>query len=41
LKRELEAFVADCTGQATTRSVSGREGRRALETALAVVLAIG
>jgi predicted dehydrogenase len=44
LMRELEAFVADCTGHAgggAARSVSGRQGRRALETALAVVAAIG
>ncbi len=43
LKRELEAFVAACTGfgAATAgRPVSGREGRRALESALAVVRAI-
>lgn len=41
LKCELEAFVADCTGRETARSVSGRQGRRALESALAVVAAIG
>ncbi len=44
LKRELEAFVADCAGHpasnTSARSVSGREGRRALETALAVMAAI-
>jgi predicted dehydrogenase len=44
LKCELEAFVADCAGHAggdAARSVSGRQGRRALESALAVVAAIG
>jgi len=44
LKCELEAFVADCSGRpggAASRSVSGRAGRRALESALAVVAAIG
>jgi predicted dehydrogenase len=41
LKCELEAFVADCTGREAVRSVSGRAGRRALESALAVVAAIG
>lgn len=43
LKRELEAFVADCAGhlgEETLRSVSGRQGRRALESALAVMAAI-
>ncbi len=44
LKCELEAFVADCAGPVgdrPARSVSGRQGRRALESALAVVAAIG
>ena len=45
LRRELEAFVADCTGRSENegvgRSVLGREGRRALESALAVMAAIG
>ncbi len=40
LRRELEAFVAACRGDAPVK-VDGREGRRALETALAVVAAIG
>lgn len=39
LRRELEAFVAACRGQAT-RLVDGAQGRRALETALAVGAAI-
>jgi predicted dehydrogenase len=37
LKRELEGFLAACRGEAGARVVTGREGRRALETALAVV----
>lgn len=53
LRRELEAFLAACRGEAASepapsggaggvaRIVTGREGRRALETALAVVEAIG
>lgn len=53
LKRELEAFLAACRGGdgggagpggdggGAARIVSGREGRRALATALAVVEAIG
>ncbi len=40
LRRELEAFVAACRGE-DGEHVSGEEGRRALETALAVVEAIG
>ena len=40
LRRELEAFVAACRGQAVPL-VDGRQGRRALETALAVGAAIG
>ncbi len=40
LRRELEAFVAACRGDGREH-VSGEEGRRALETALAVVDAIG
>ena len=40
LRRELEAFVAACRGE-TVRLVDGRAGRQALETALAVVKAIG
>ncbi len=43
LRCELEAFVAACTGfgsETAGRPVSGREGRRALESALAVVAAI-
>ncbi len=39
LKRELEAFLAACRG-APARVVTGRDGRRALATALAVVDAI-
>ena len=39
LKRELEAFLAACRGEPAPR-VSGEQGRRALETALAVVEAI-
>ncbi|HSU82960.1 MAG TPA: Gfo/Idh/MocA family oxidoreductase [Thermoanaerobaculia bacterium] len=39
LKRELEAFLASCRGEPAPR-VSGEQGRRALETALAVVEAI-
>lgn len=39
LKRELEAFLAACEGE-SSRIVSGRDGRRALATALAVVDAI-
>ena len=39
LRRELEAFLAACRGDAREH-VSGDEGRRALETALAVVEAI-
>lgn len=39
LKRELEAFLAACKGE-SSRIVSGRDGRRALATALAVVDAI-
>jgi predicted dehydrogenase len=40
LRRELEAFLAACRGE-DVRFVDGAEGRRALETALAVVRAIG
>ncbi len=40
LRRELEAFLAACRGE-SGRFVDGVEGRRALETALAVVRAIG
>jgi predicted dehydrogenase len=39
LRRELEAFLAACRGEAAPR-VDGRQGRRALATALAVVEAI-
>lgn len=39
LRRELEAFLAACRGE-TAPLVGGGEGRRALETALAVVEAI-
>ena len=39
LKRELEAFLAACRGEDAPR-VDGSQGRRALETALAVVEAI-
>jgi predicted dehydrogenase len=39
LKRELEAFLAACRGENAPR-VTGEQGRRALETALAVVEAI-
>jgi predicted dehydrogenase len=39
LKRELEAFLAACRGEDAPR-VDGLQGRRALETALAVVEAI-
>jgi predicted dehydrogenase len=39
LKRELEAFLAACRGEAAPR-VTGEQGRRALATALAVVEAI-
>ena len=39
LKRELEAFLAACRGEDAPR-VDGQQGRRALETALAVVEAI-
>jgi predicted dehydrogenase len=39
LRRELEAFLAACRGEPAPR-VSGEQGRRALETALAVVEAI-
>jgi predicted dehydrogenase len=39
LKRELEAFLAACRGEEAPR-VDGAQGRRALETALAVVEAI-
>jgi predicted dehydrogenase len=39
LKRVLEAFLAACRGEPAPR-VSGEQGRRALETALAVVEAI-
>ncbi len=39
LKRELEAFLAACRGESAPR-VTGEQGRRALETALAVVEAI-
>ncbi len=39
LKRELEAFVAACRGESGTY-VDGRQGRRALETALEVLTAI-
>jgi predicted dehydrogenase len=38
LRRELEAFVAACRGEAS-RSVGGAEARRALEAALAVAAA--
>jgi predicted dehydrogenase len=40
LKRELQAFLAACRGERGL-FVDGTEGRRALETALAVVAAIG
>jgi predicted dehydrogenase len=40
LRRELEAFLAACRGE-EARVVTGEEGRKALETALAVVAAIG
>jgi predicted dehydrogenase len=40
LRRELEAFLAACRGEDAPR-VDGAQGRRALETALAVVEAIG
>jgi len=40
LRAELEAFVAACRGE-KVRYVDGAEGRRALETALSVVKAIG
>ena len=40
LRRELEAFVGACQGEAPAL-VGGADGRRALETALAVVSAIG
>lgn len=40
LKRELQAFLAACRGERGL-FVDGREGRRALATALAVVAAIG
>lgn len=40
LRRELEAFLAACRGE-EARIVDGAAGRRALETALAVVEAIG
>lgn len=40
LRRELEAFLAACRGE-RTRIVTGSEGRRALDTALRVVEAIG
>lgn len=40
LRRELESFVAACRGEPAPL-VGGREGRQALETALAVVDAIG
>jgi predicted dehydrogenase len=40
LKRELQAFLAACRGEEGL-FVDGREGRRALETALSVVAAIG
>ena len=39
LRRELEAFLAACRGEPAPR-VTGEQGRRALETALAVVEAI-
>lgn len=39
LRRELEAFLAACRGEEAPR-VTGAQGRRALETALAVVEAI-
>lgn len=39
LKRELEAFLAACRGEAAPQ-VTGEQGRRALATALAVVEAI-
>jgi predicted dehydrogenase len=41
LRRQLEGFVTACRGETNARIVDGREGRRALETALAVVEAIG
>ncbi|HVT59757.1 MAG TPA: Gfo/Idh/MocA family oxidoreductase [Thermoanaerobaculia bacterium] len=40
LRRELEAFVAACRGEPVPL-VGGRQGRQALETALAVAAAIG
>jgi predicted dehydrogenase len=40
LRRELQAFLAACRGEETPL-VGGADGRRALETALAVVAAIG
>ncbi len=40
LRRELETFLAACRGE-SARIVSGIEGRRALETALGVVAAMG
>lgn len=40
LRRELEAFVAACRGERVPL-VDGRQGRRALATALAVVEAVG
>ena len=39
LRRELEAFLRACRGEPTPL-VRGAEGRRALETALAVVAAM-
>ena len=40
LRRELEAFVRACRGEATPL-VTGRQGREALATALDVLAAIG
>ena len=40
LRRELEAFLAACRGE-EARIVTGAEGRQTLETALAVVAAVG
>ncbi|HEX4955935.1 MAG TPA: Gfo/Idh/MocA family oxidoreductase [Thermoanaerobaculia bacterium] len=40
LRRELETFLAACRGE-SARIVPGTEGRRALETALGVVAAMG
>ena len=40
LKRELEGFLSACRGDASARIVTGKEGRRALKTALRVVEAM-